>query len=164
MGAGRAGDFGRTDGGILDRYASLVMRAEDAINATENVDKAADTAKNKSNGFSEFPKKVHEGRQGKHIKGHNNYKESENKSIFDGSMEKAQKLIDEYSGTGVKKGANKEAVDFKENIGTYIDPKTGKAYETTRGTIHYSKDGAHIVPAQPNSMIKGEKKYVLKRL
>ncbi|MBR5539642.1 MAG: hypothetical protein IKU61_07065 [Clostridia bacterium] len=50
----------------------------------------------------------------------------------------------------MKNSANKETVDFKKIIGKYVDPQTGKAYDTTMGTIHYSKDGAHIVPARPN--------------
>ena len=53
------------------------------------------------------------------------------------------------SGTGIKKSANKEIVDFKRVIGKYVDPKSGKAYDTTMGTIHYSKDGTHIVPSTP---------------
>ncbi len=61
----------------------------------------------------------------------------------------AQNLIKKYSGTGRKQGVNKEIVDFKKTIGKYVDPTTGKSYDTTMGTIHYSKDGAHIVPARP---------------
>ena len=59
-------------------------------------------------------------------------------------------MNEKRSGTGIKKSANKEIVDFKKIIGKYVDPQTGKAYDTTMGTIHYSKDGAHIVPARPN--------------
>jgi len=43
----------------------------------------------------------------------------------------------------------REVVDFGQKIGKAYDMKTGKYIETTRGTIHYSKDGAHIVPAKP---------------
>ena len=94
-----------------------------------------------------FPKRIHEGNQGKHIPGHNNYQKG--KSVFTGSTEKAQELINKYAGTGQWIPPNKERIDFGEVIGTYIDRDTGKAYETTRGTIHYSQTGAHIVPAAP---------------
>ena len=45
----------------------------------------------------------------------------------------------------------KEVVDFKEHIGIWKN-KT-ESLPTTKGTIHYAKDGAHIVPAHPNSEI-----------
>lgn len=45
-----------------------------------------------------------------------------------------------------------EIVDFKEPIGIW---KNGiKSEPTTKGTIHYSKDGnAHIVPENPNAKL-----------
>ena len=92
---------------------------------------------------------MHIGRQGKHILGHNNYQKG--KSIFNGTAADAERLIRKYSGTGIKRGINKEIVDFKQIIGKYVDPQTGKAYDTTKGIIHYSKDGTHIVPARPNN-------------
>ncbi|MFV9511284.1 polymorphic toxin type 50 domain-containing protein [Tepidibacillus sp. LV47] len=91
-----------------------------------------------------FEAKVHLGKQGKHIPGHPNYQKG--KSIFTGD---AQKLLDKYAGKGQWIGSNKERVDFKQVIGKWVDPNTGKAYETTKGIIHYSKNGAHIVPARP---------------
>jgi tetratricopeptide (TPR) repeat protein len=47
----------------------------------------------------------------------------------------------------------KETVDFGEYIGTWksVDGKT--QMPTTRGTIHYGKKGAHIVPSNPNPII-----------
>lgn len=93
-----------------------------------------------------FEAKVHPGKQGKHIQGHSNYKKG--KSIFNGD---AQKLLDEKAGTGQWLGANKERVDFGQVIGKYVDPITGEYYETTKGIIHYSKNGAHIVPSNPIS-------------
>ena len=44
---------------------------------------------------------------------------------------------------------NRESVDFGRVIGYYVDPVTQEKIPTTMGTIHYSKDGAHIVPARP---------------
>ena len=99
-----------------------------------------------------FPKTVHSGKQGKHIPSHNNYQKG--KSIFYGSEKKAQNLINKYAGTGQWIGTNKERVDFGKTIGSYVDPKTGKSYKTTMGTIHYSKTGTHIVPGQPKNWRK----------
>ena len=45
----------------------------------------------------------------------------------------------------------KELVDFKEVIGIYIHPKTGKKQETTQGIIHYLRNcEAYIIPAAPS--------------
>lgn len=46
----------------------------------------------------------------------------------------------------------KTRVDFGETIGSYVDPETGEAVETTIGIVHNSKKGAHIVPARPKKI------------
>ena len=105
--------------------------------------------------------KVHEGKQGKHIAGHNNYVGG--RSIITISSEKLQSLIYKHAGTGdiirTRKDTwnNKEVVDFGESIGEYIDRETGERMQTSVGTIHYSKDGIHVVPAKPRE--KGEYGY-----
>ena len=119
--------------------AKLAKMADKAIDAAKAADKASD--------FAKYPKKIHVGRQGKHIVGHNNYKKG--RSIFLGSTTDAQQLIKKYSGKGQRINATSERVDFKKVIGKYVDEVTGKSYDTTVGTIRYSKDGAHIVPARP---------------
>lgn len=98
--------------------------------------------------------KIQLDKQGKHIKGHKNYLPKNKKSIF--THDNPQKLIDLYAGRGQKmagsipgKSGYKELVDFGETIGYYVDKKTGEAISTTWGTIHYAKDGVHIVPAFP---------------
>lgn len=63
--------------------------------------------------------------------------------------EHAQRLVDEFAGTGERIGANKERTNFGKVIGQYINPVTNEAVDTTVGIIHYSKTGTHIVPAQP---------------
>ncbi len=69
-----------------------------------------------------------------------------------------QKLINENVGKGIKcrgvpgKAGYQEIVDFKESIGYYIDQK-GKEFATTRGKIHYSNQGTHLVPAKPNNLL-----------
>ncbi len=99
--------------------------------------------------FVAYPKTVHKGRQDKHIVGSNNY--IVGRSIFAGNKQQAEALIQQYSGTGQQLGENKERVDFNKEIGYYVDGSSGKRYPTTIGIIHYSKSGAHIVPAKPNN-------------
>ncbi|PAD92826.1 transposase [Shouchella clausii] len=100
-----------------------------------------------------FPVKVKPGAQEKHIRHTPNYKQElangKYKSIFYGDNKKAQELLDEFAGKGTTVTKNKERVDFGEPIGKYYDRDTGNYVETTRGLIHYSKNGAHIVPSEP---------------
>lgn len=62
-----------------------------------------------------------------------------------------QKLLEEKAGTGDFVAANKEKVDFGTPIGQYVDPETSSKLETTIGVIHYTADGAYIVPARPGN-------------
>lgn len=103
-------------------------------NATKNIVKGFDTTLNA-------------GKQGKHIVGHNNY--IKGKSIVKGTMDEIQKLVNDFAGKGEWIGANKERIDFGKIIGQYVDPITGKLYDTTKAIIHYSKKGVHIVPSRP---------------
>ena len=101
-----------------------------------------------------FPAKVKPGAQEKHIPGTPNYKQEvangKNKSIFNGDNKKAQELLDKYAGTGtILKNENRERVNFGQVIGKYYNKKTDKYEDTTNGIIHYSKNGAHIVPSRP---------------
>uniref|UniRef100_A0A7C9JJ75 Transposase n=1 Tax=Muribaculaceae bacterium Z82 TaxID=2304548 RepID=A0A7C9JJ75_9BACT len=98
----------------------------------------------KVNGFTT---RVHEGRQGKHIIGHNNYQKG--KSVLHMTMARAQELIETHGGTGSWiNGSNRERVDFGFEIGTYVG-RDGSRQATTIGNIHYSNSGSHIVPARP---------------
>ena len=97
--------------------------------------------------FSDYPKTVHKGRQDKHIVGSNNY--TSGRSTFSGTPKQAETLIKQHSGTGQVLGSNRERVNFGKQIGYYVDPQTNERMPTTMGIIHYSKDGAHIVPARP---------------
>ncbi len=89
-------------------------------------------------------------KQGKHIVGSKTFVAG--KSTFLGSIQTAEKLIREYSGKGEAIGPYKERVDFGEVIGFYCSPQTKQSIPTTMGIIHYSKNGAHIVPARPKNM------------
>lgn len=124
---------------VVGEVADTAKLADKAV----DISKATKTATN----FKTFPKKIHIGKQGKHILGHNNYQKG--KSILNISTNDAQKLINKYSGKGRKIGTSREIVNFKKVIGKYVDPKTGKSYDTTVGTIHYSKSGTHLVPEKP---------------
>ena len=97
-------------------------------------------------------KKIHSGKQGKHIKGHNNY--IPGRSYLTISEEEAQKLVDKYAGTGRiqrdknGKWSHKEIIMADEYIGICVDPVTGQETKTRKAVVHYSKNGFHIVPAK----------------
>ncbi|WP_347321064.1 polymorphic toxin type 50 domain-containing protein [Rossellomorea sp. RS05] len=100
-----------------------------------------------------YPVKVKPGAQEKHIPNTPNYKQEiangKNKSIFYGNNKTAQELLDKFAGKGELLKNGRERVDFGEPIGKYYDRNTGEYLETTKGLIHYGKDGAHIVPSRP---------------
>lgn len=99
--------------------------------------------------------KIHWGRQGKHLTNHNNYEPEKFRSIL--VHDEPEKLLTKYAGKGIAKNKMEsgtvgyvERVDFEEVIGFYIDTKNPTIkVPTTKGTIKYSKDGAHIVPSHP---------------
>lgn len=88
-------------------------------------------------------------KQAKHIPGAKNYVEG--RSIF--THPEPQKLLSQYAGKGQKaqgivgEPGYRERIDFGEVIGYFVKDKM--QIPTTVGIIHYSKKGAHIVPAQP---------------
>ncbi|GAB0154353.1 hypothetical protein MnBA_37530 [Marinobacterium sp. BA1] len=96
--------------------------------------------------------KIHAGKQGKHIPGHNNFTQGRSELTHPNP----QSLVDSYAGKGVPvnkipagQPGYRERVNFQENIGKYVDPSSGNSSSTTNGIIHHSKDGVHIVPARP---------------
>lgn len=95
-------------------------------------------------------KVIESGKQGKHIKDHNNF--IEGNSYLTVSEKEAQELVNKYAGTGdVKRDSkgrwtNKEFVTADKKIGFVIDDENGKEISTSRFSIHYSKNGVHIVP------------------
>ncbi len=95
---------------------------------------------------------IEEGKQGKHIPGHNNH--TPGRSELDDPD--PQGLVDDHAGTGQQVGSipvgqpgSKERVDFGKVIGSYVDPVTGEKTPTTKGIIHYGSRGVHIVPSRP---------------
>ena len=105
---------------------------------------ARDDGFRKVNGFTT---RVHSDRQGKHVPGCRTYVSG--KSVLHLSVAEAQRLVEEYAGTGEWKGENREVVDFGQVIGSWVNDADGSRRETTRGVIHYSKTGCHIVPTRP---------------
>ena len=100
----------------------------------------------------DYPKQIEEGKQGKHILGHNNY--IDGRSYLTTDIKEAQDLVNKYAGTGKiqrdRQGhwSHKEVVTMRKNIGVYKDLK-GNELPTDIATIHYSKNGVHVVPAKP---------------
>jgi tetratricopeptide (TPR) repeat protein len=93
----------------------------------------------------------------KHVPGHHQYEAG--RSIWE--HKDPEGLLKRFAGTGHPETrfapgepGYKETVDFKEHIGICILPKRGINSPTTRGTIHYGKKGAHIIPADPNPQIR----------
>jgi filamentous hemagglutinin len=97
---------------------------------------------------------IHDGRQGKHIPGHNNH-DPNRSSIAEGVDPQA--LADEFAGRGQRVAGEPGQSGYKERfdagervIGTFRDPNTGQALPTTRGMIHHAAGGrVHIVPSSP---------------
>lgn len=96
-------------------------------------------------------KTIHDGRQGKHIRGHNNY---EGKSYLLDGID-PQELVNKYAGTGEPKisdlsmeWSEKEFITAEENIGISVDPDTGKESITNYFSISYAKKGTHVVPRE----------------
>ena len=95
-----------------------------------------------------FTTAIHFGRQAKHLPDQPNYDPT--KSTITLSIKTLQNLVEHHAGTGeFIPGTQKENVDFGIIIGIFLKQGKTNGVPTTRGTIHYSKQGAHVVPAQP---------------
>ena len=96
--------------------------------------------------------RVEEGKQGKHIKAHSNY--INGRSYLTITDAEIQGLVTKYAGTGKflrdskNRWRNREIVTAENTIGYSINPVTGKEIPTRCFTIHYSKNGVHIVPTE----------------
>ena len=106
-------------------------------------------------GSERYALTVQKDKQGKHIQGHKNF--LENRSFLAvSSVEEAQAfayyLVKKYSGTGRMvrdkngKWVHKEIIEAEEVIG-FVKDNDENWQPTRRATIHYAKDGTHIVPA-----------------
>jgi RHS repeat-associated protein len=105
-----------------------------------------------SGGSGSGSPKIHWGKQGKHIPGHNDYRPGRSTLTHPDP----QGLVDQFAGKGQQVGkiprgqpGFKERVDFGVTIGEYISA-SAPPMPTTKGIIHYAADGTvHIVPAAP---------------
>ena len=102
----------------------------------------------------ETVKTLNAGNQLKHIRGVGG-RYIDGRSYLYGSMEDAQALVKRYAGTGepvlfrgTGEWKHKEVVTAEEDIGVVVDPETREKVSTNRFTIHYGKNGTHIVPAR----------------
>ncbi|WP_373899289.1 polymorphic toxin type 50 domain-containing protein [Haloimpatiens sp. FM7315] len=120
----------------------IINNKDDLVNKTQNV---INDIKN-----GEYPLKILEGKQGKHIIGHNNY--IEGRSYLTISLEEIQELVNKYAGTGeIRFNSNdewdkKEIIKVDRDIGVNVNNKNGEKTSTNRFKIHYSNKGTHIVP------------------
>lgn len=102
--------------------------------------------------------RIHDGKQGKHVIGHNNFDPNGKKSILTHSNPSA--LAEKYAGRGIAsdcsdpralpgKAGYKELVNCGEFVGIVVDRETNKRTATTWIKIHYGEDGIHLVPVVP---------------
>jgi len=118
------------------------------------IQKGLEQSAKRSSFFKEV--KLHTDKQNKHVVGKHNFEEG--KSIFE--HPDPEGLLSKYAGTGSpKKGkigqhGYHEVVDFGEHIGMWKN-EAGLSLPTTKGTIHYSKKDAHIVPERPDYELWG---------
>lgn len=98
------------------------------------------------------PKFINKGNQNKHIPESKGYQKG--KGYIYGGLDTAEALVRKYSGTGKPKltkdgeWTHKEFIEADSIIGIYVDMNTGAEMETNRFSIHYGKNGTHIVPAK----------------
>lgn len=95
-----------------------------------------------------FTTALHFGRQAKHMPGQPNHDRA--KSTITISLPELQELVERKAGTGRWYPPNREVVEFGVVIGSFRAGPNGTDQWTTRGTIHYSRAGSHVVPAQPS--------------
>lgn len=101
---------------------------------------------------SDTPKTLNIGNQRKHIREEG--RDLGNRSFLYGTLDDAQKLVNQYSGTGEPKldgkgnWTHKEFVKADHLIGESVNPETGVATPTHRFAIHYGKRGTHVVPME----------------
>lgn len=133
------------DSGVTSGNQTTIDQGNEHDIVVQNEANAASTfdaeSKSDSPKFDSYPKEINEGKQGKHLPGHNNFQEG--KSELTISISEANSLVKEHSGKGTPLGDNKERVEFGKVIGNYVDPDTKEKQPTTVGIIHYSKNGTH---------------------
>ena len=98
------------------------------------------------------PISVEDGKQGKHLVGHNNY--IAGRSYFEQgtTVKQIQQAVNKYAGSGRvelkrdRKPSNKEVIRIPELTGYDVDKLSGNVYKTHLFKVHYSDKGVHLVP------------------
>lgn len=98
-------------------------------------------------------------KQSKHFYGSKSYNKATSRgtrvSYMTIGRKEIQEIVENFAGTGIGYGNGKqfkEVIDAERVAGIFLSEKGGesdKGEKTTRLTIHYAKDGCHVVPAQP---------------
>lgn len=106
--------------------------------------------------------KIHWDRQNEHISGSHNFEK--NKGVIKIGESKLEQLLMEKAGKGQKVIGSEpftsgyvERVDFGQYIGDFaLRLKNGESefIPTTKGIIKHSKDGIHVIPSNPEAIIK----------
>ena len=141
-------------------YRNLGGKYEVRDKATGKAIATFDNAKDAQKSIDFAKLKVEQSKQNKHISGTNEYRvaqaNGQQKSILNNNVD-TQKLVNEYAGKGrvipnkipLGQPGSKEVVSSNQVIGKYYDPQTQQFSPTKNFTIHYSKNGVHIVPSRP---------------
>ena len=96
-----------------------------------------------------FTTVLHFGKQAKHMRGQPNHDAT--KSEITVSITELQNLVELRAGSGIwNRQGTRETIDFGVVIGVHRDGRTGNSTPSSWATIHYSKSGAHVVPANPD--------------
>jgi putative RNase toxin 50 of polymorphic toxin system len=169
MGIGAAGIVGgiagaaRAVGGAVLRQILPVNRpaagniSESATQRSAATETPANTSETAGKQAEPTPSgqsvRLREGQQGKHVEGSNSYIPTRSTLTAN-----PRALLERFAGRGRQIGrkpvgtaGSKEVFDAgKQIIGIYRT-QAGRSAPTTRGIIHYSNKGAHIVPAAPRN-------------
>lgn len=94
-----------------------------------------------------FTTELHFGKQAKHIPGRPEF--TPGNSIVELEIREVQRVVEHLAGTGEWIGENRERIIVGYRIGLYFEQATKAGTPTNTFIIHYSKTGAHIVPAAP---------------
>ena len=108
--------------------------------------------------YATIKTRINQEKYNRHVQGTNEYEPYYQRGTKSGGTpsyltmpaDKMQILLD---GMLSEKDVQKQRVtkEFGETIGVFVNQTTGERQYTTRGTIHMSKTGIHVVPAIPRS-------------
>ena len=108
--------------------------------------------------YATIKTRINQEKYNRHVQGTNEYESYYQRGTKSGGTpsyltmpaDKMQILLD---GMLSEKDVQKQRVtkEFGETIGVFVNQTTGERQYTTRGTIHMSKTGIHVVPAIPRS-------------